>query len=894
MALALCFSFLPAVANAAGEDIKFVDYNGMEREAVVNIEVPAYGEEAAEEQVTAYAESYDYEVLWETQNFGAQPDNEPVFIGGHGNHIIITVSPGAKTAVYEATFYTKKDQQSDERLSAKKLIINVINNNIVDYKLENGNGFTLVKITNDLLDDLGLDESYIGTYAVEQNSAYGKGDFAIPAEYNSIPVRAIGHMAFSTTELGTVTIPESVLFVTPWAFRMGDTGYIDVAEGNPNYKSVDGVLFSKDGKKLMRVLGKENYTIPSGVEIIDQICFANFSKERTIFMPKTVKVIGAGAFHHDKFINLKYEGTKDEFMKIEGAQELLQMAEQDMISLEYGVAGSVEKPEPSIKEGWQKNNKGWWYQNADGSYPENEFKTIGGHKYYFETDGYMVTGWLNLDKTYYLFDDNGHMLTGWQYIDGTYYYMDVKLGDMYVGLHEIGDETYLFAPSGAMVTGWHKLDGKYYSFDESGAMLHDCWDGNYYLLSDGSMNTEPKLVVGDKTYYFDADGEWIPQGWQSNSTGYWYVDGNDCVKSDFKDVDGQTYYFDESGWMLTGWQVINGKDYAFKSSGAMYKNEWCGNYYLGSDGAMLKKTKTPTGSYVDANGKWVPQGWQSNSTGYWYVEGYDCVKSGFKEIKGQTYYFDASGWMATGWKKIDNKWYIFNGSGYMLHDCWCQGTYYLGSDGAMLANTFAPGGYWVGPDGAWVSIVSDAYSSPVYTDSETKLFTVPKINVAGKEVDDVNKELYNMGNEAYYEVYNNAQQGYYSPIHGADYENYLNDGIVSVILRIKYMHPPHKFKVVNVRISDGHVLSNEELGKIKGYSEEELMSKYIQGLNNWYREAQKLYGETLTEDFYVKALSDENLKAINLFINDDGKLTMKVRVFYPAGAGNRCEDIVLE
>ena len=135
----------------------------------------------------------------------------------------------------------------------------------------------------------------------------------------------------------------------------------------------------------------------------------------------------------------------------------------------------------------------------------------------------------------------------------------------------------------------------------------------------------------------------------------------------FADIDGETYYFDKGGYMVTGWQKINGKDYAFKSSGAMYKNEWCGNYYLGSDGKMLKDQKIAgTNYYVDANGKYVPQGWQSNSKGWWYVDGPGFVKSDFRTISGHTYYFGADGYMVTGWKKINNAWYYFNGSGYML------------------------------------------------------------------------------------------------------------------------------------------------------------------------------------------------------------------------------------
>lgn len=41
-------------------------------------------------------------------------------------------------------------------------------------------------------------------------------------------------------------------------------------------------------------------------------------------------------------------------------------------------------------EGWQQDATGWWYRNADGSYPANTWKEIAGKQYYFGADGYML------------------------------------------------------------------------------------------------------------------------------------------------------------------------------------------------------------------------------------------------------------------------------------------------------------------------------------------------------------------------------------------------------------------------------------------------------------------------------------------------------------------------
>ena len=55
-------------------------------------------------------------------------------------------------------------------------------------------------------------------------------------------------------------------------------------------------------------------------------------------------------------------------------------------------------------------------------------------------------------------------------------------------------------------------------------------------------------------------------------------------------INGTWYYFDGSGWMVTGWKQVNGSWYYMDASGAMVKNAWVGDYYLGADGAMATNT----------------------------------------------------------------------------------------------------------------------------------------------------------------------------------------------------------------------------------------------------------------------------------------------------------------
>lgn len=57
--------------------------------------------------------------------------------------------------------------------------------------------------------------------------------------------------------------------------------------------------------------------------------------------------------------------------------------------------------------GWQEDDKGKWYQNADGTYYTNGFLDVDGKRYYVDENGYVQTGWVTVDGVDYMFDDNG-------------------------------------------------------------------------------------------------------------------------------------------------------------------------------------------------------------------------------------------------------------------------------------------------------------------------------------------------------------------------------------------------------------------------------------------------------------------------------------------------------
>ena len=96
-----------------------------------------------------------------------------------------------------------------------------------------------------------------------------------------------------------------------------------------------------------------------------------------------------------------------------------------------GSAAKASQNSSSIPQGsisWQRDNKGWWIKNSDGTYPRNEWKLVNNSWYFFDSQGYMFTGWLNISGSWYYLNtdegsNNGKMVTGWRAVSGKWYYL---------------------------------------------------------------------------------------------------------------------------------------------------------------------------------------------------------------------------------------------------------------------------------------------------------------------------------------------------------------------------------------------------------------------------------------------------------------------------------------
>lgn len=149
-----------------------------------------------------------------------------------------------------------------------------------------------------------------------------KGDLVIPAEVNGVPVKKIAERAFGfQKELISVTFPATVTEISDHLAGYSTVEKYIVDKNSATFCSVDGVVFTKDMKKLVAYpasAAEKAYTVPSGVEVIgrgaaytadiesltlsdsvtkiDDFAFTYCKKLKSINFSKNLKSIGYSSF----------------------------------------------------------------------------------------------------------------------------------------------------------------------------------------------------------------------------------------------------------------------------------------------------------------------------------------------------------------------------------------------------------------------------------------------------------------------------------------------------------------------------------------------------------------------------------------------------------------------
>ncbi len=147
-------------------------------------------------------------------------------------------------------------------------------------------------------------------------------------------------------------------------------------------------------------------------------------------------------------------------------------------------------------------------------------------------------------------------------------------------------------------------------YEDTKAML-DYGFANYEKLT-GRQTSGPASSAGaaETTGTAETTGP-ASAGWFQDGTGRFYVKENGtCATEEWLTMDGLTYWFDNTGYMATGWREFKDGSfyYFYPADGHMAVNCWLQDvdwYYFGTDGKLLTNTVTPDGYTVNEYGIWV-------------------------------------------------------------------------------------------------------------------------------------------------------------------------------------------------------------------------------------------------------------------------------------------------
>ena len=326
-----------------------------------------------------------------------------------------------------------------------------------------------------------------------QGLVYIYGDLNLPDS-----IEEIGDFTFSgITVFGKLSLPSHLKKIGDFAFRH----------------------FSCEGDLIL----------PSGLESIGENAFRDLKSNSSITIPSSVKHIGLGAFYKEE-MNSQGKNSIQNYSSVKLSARYANPYFTNFVLDDSGEApipsysgsgrggsgrggssggsggsgssggsgGTVSSGKPMVlgverdtpsSVNWQKDAKGWWILNPDGSYPKSQWLWINNRWYYFNLEGYMQTGWLFYHNAWYYFEEGegseqGKMCIGWKEIRGFWYYFSEEVG----------------AENGKMCTGWQEVRKKWYylnpaSGQDNGKMLANTKVDGYSLGTDGAWRTEIKKAV---------------------------------------------------------------------------------------------------------------------------------------------------------------------------------------------------------------------------------------------------------------------------------------------------------------------------------------------------------------------------------------------------------------
>lgn len=142
---------------------------------------------------------------------------------------------------------------------------------------------------------------------------------------------------------------------------------------------------------------------------------------------------------------------------------------------------------------------------------------------------------------------------------------------------QIGTDYYYFNKDGYMVTGWKNIREKgkkirtYFNSDGKRAKEMTQISGKWYYFDpgNGEMAKDGLKKIGNDYYYFEKDGKRFDGEKKVNNDWYYFnPKKNGAAAKGYTDINGKRYYYSEEGKRVTGWVNIDGKKRYFKKDNA--------------------------------------------------------------------------------------------------------------------------------------------------------------------------------------------------------------------------------------------------------------------------------------------------------------------------------------
>ncbi|KDB00249.1 glucosyltransferase-I [Apilactobacillus kunkeei EFB6] len=294
----------------------------------------------------------------------------------------------------------------------------------------------------------------------------------------------------------------------------------------------------------------------------------------------------------------------------------------------------------------EDDNGNWYYIGADGNFVKSPEK-INGVNYYFVSNGVNLRDFIYRDpdgKMYY-YQSNGAMAT----IAGYYYSNNMghelyinKDGTVHTGLLINGDNEQYYDANGYQVKGdIVVINGKRKYFEPTlGNMVkkgYVCYENNWYYADKNGDFVTGIQKIGTDYSYFNSEGiqEKNTFALRNGKMVYFDNDLGNMARDTFINRNGKIYYADDNGYLLKGYQDINGTKVFFNDDYTQLKDviENVNGKLMYFDGGY---GHAYTGGFFEKNGN------------YYYALSDGTLATGSIDIDGYGYYFDENGIQVKG------------------------------------------------------------------------------------------------------------------------------------------------------------------------------------------------------------------------------------------------------